>query len=116
MDVVDRVRERDMIKEFLDSIQQRIVDAFSGLSEFVYLAEWYTLGAIVLAVCLVVGYFFNFAWVRASLGFVVLAFGAFIAGLQVMANHARADNQAYRDKIKELQAEHREKRSGGWFQ
>lgn len=105
-----------MIKEFLDSIQQRFVDAFSGLAEFVYLAEWYTLGAIVLAACMIVGYFFNFAWARAVLGFIVLATGAFIAGLQVMANHARADNQAYRDKIKQLQAEQRQKSGDhGWF-
>jgi hypothetical protein len=104
-----------MIKEFLDSIQQRIVDAFSGLSEFVWLAEWYMLGAGILVTCLVVGYFFNFQWVRALLGFVVLSFGAFLAGLQVMANHARADNQGYRDKIKELQAEQRQKSNGGWF-
>lgn len=105
-----------MIKEFLDSIQQRIVDAFSGLAEFVYLAEWYTLGAIVLAVCLVIGYFFNFSWVRAFLGFVVLCFGAFLAGLQVMANHAKKDNAAYREKIKELQAEQRLKTNNrSWF-
>ncbi len=104
-----------MIKEFWDSAQQHVVDAFSGLAEFVYLAEWYTLGAIVLAACLVIGYFFNFSWVRACLGFVVLAFGAFLAGLQVMANHMKADNQVYRDKIKELQAQQRQQRNGGWF-
>ncbi len=104
-----------MIKEFLDAIQQRFVDAFSGLSEFVWLSEWYILGFSVLIICLVVGYFFNFQWVRALLGFIVLAFGAFLAGLQVMANHARKDNQAYRDKIAELQAQQRQKSSGGWF-
>lgn len=102
-----------MIKEFLDSVQQRFVDAFSGLAEFVYLAEWYLIGVAVLVIALVVGYFFNLSWVRAVLGFIVLAMGAFIAGLQVMANHARADNQAYRDKIKQLQAEQR--RDHGWF-
>lgn len=104
-----------MIKEFLDSIQQRFVDAFSGLAEFVYLAEWYTIAIAVFLVCAAIAYFFEFKWVRASLGFVVLLMGAFLAGLQVMANHAKADNQGYRDKIRELQAEHREKTGGGWF-
>lgn len=104
-----------MIKEFLDSIQQRFVDAFNGLGEFIYLAEWYILGFVVLITCLVVGYFFNFAWARPFLGFVVLAYGAFLAGLQVMANHAKKDNQAYRDKIAELQAEQKQKTGGGWF-
>lgn len=105
-----------MIKELLDSVQQRIVDAFSGLSEFVYLAEWYLLGFVILAIALVVGYFFNFSWVRSFLGFIVLAFGAFLAGLQVMANHAKKDNESYRQKIKELQAEQREKNTNhSWF-
>jgi hypothetical protein len=105
-----------MIKEFLDSIQQRVVDAFSGLAEFVYLAEWYILGFVVLIVALVAGYFFNFPWVRAVLGFIVLAFGSFLAGLQVMANHAKKDNEEYRQRIKELQAEQRQKTTDrGWF-
>lgn len=104
-----------MIKEFLDAIQERVADAFSGLSEFAYLGGWYTLGAGILVAAVVAAYFFPFRWVRAGFGFLVLLMGAFLAGMQVMANHARRDNQVYRDKIKKLQAEQKKQNGGGWF-
>lgn len=104
-----------MIKEFLDSIQQRIVDAFSGLAEFVYLAEWYTLLGVVLLAAMVIGYFLPFKWVRAGLGMIVLLMAATVAGVQAASNHFKLERQRDRDKIKELQAEHRQKNNNGWF-
>ncbi len=111
-----------MIKEFLDSVQQRVIDAFSGLSEFVFLAGWYAVGIALLLGTLALSWFFGGLpvigkWIRGIGGVVVLLFGAFLAGLQVMANHAKKDNQHYRDKIKELQDQQRQKDNvgKGWF-
>lgn len=110
-----------MIKDFLDSIQQRIVDAFSGVLELAYLAGWYGIGVALLLGTLALSWFFGGLpvvgkWIRGIGGIAVLLFGAFLAGLQVMYNHSKADNQAYREKIKELQTAQR-KRDGnsGWF-
>jgi fatty acid desaturase len=110
-----------MINEFLDNITGRVRDAFSGLSDFVFLAGWYALGLGLLFAALALSWFFGGLpiigkWIRGIGGVVVLLFGAFLAGLQVMANHAKADNQRYRDKIKELQqAQRRDKPGGNWF-
>lgn len=105
-----------MIKEVLDSIQQRIVDAFEGFAELAYIGGWYTIVVVIILICMVIRFFFPFKWISASLGFIVLMSGAFMAGMQVMFNHAKKDNQGYRDKIKELHEEHKQNQGGGgWF-
>lgn len=82
-----------MINEGLDAIQQRLVALFGSfiapVLDYLWLLQWYELGGLLLVVCFVIGYFAPFAWVRASLGFILLLYAAFNAGVQVAWNHMR---------------------------
>lgn len=82
-----------MFDGVLDSITSRITDAaggfLSGLAAYVYLGEWIIIGLAVLGASLVVQTFFPFAWVRATLGVILVGLWAFITGLIVMWRHER---------------------------
>lgn len=91
-----------MIDGILDSIQKRISDAFAGVFDYVFLAEWYVLGLALLAACVVIGYFAPFKWARAFLGFLLAMMAAFLAGLQVMFNRTRRENKSLRDENRAL--------------
>lgn len=81
---------KEAIDAFLNSIHERVSGFLEPFFAYLYLSEWYVIGLAILAVCIVIGYFFSFTWVRAVLGFIVLLTGAFLAGGQVMFNHLRA--------------------------
>lgn len=108
-----------MINEFLDNIQHRITDAFSGLFAFAFLAERYMLGVALTLGVLALTWFFGALpvignWIRGGGGTIVLLYAAFLAGMQVMYNHSKSDNQRYRDELKKLHEEHAPK-PGSWF-
>ena len=99
-----------MIKEFLDAIQQRFSDAFSWISDYFFLAEWYVLGFAILVTCLLLAWFFGAIpvigkWIRAIGGVVVLLFGAFLAGMTVMFNHNRAKQAERKPKPREIETQ-----------
>jgi hypothetical protein len=79
-----------LIDDFLDSVQLRISEFFTGwfASWFGWLFDplipWYAYGAMAFAAALVIGWFFPFRWVRAVLGFLLLLVASFIAGGKVM--------------------------------
>jgi hypothetical protein len=66
---------------------------FDPLMEYAYLAEWWVLLMILLAVCTVIGYFADFKWVKAVLGIVVLVAGAFVAGGTEMWRHVKNEGK-----------------------
>lgn len=81
-----------MIDEFLDNIVNRIGGYVSGWSDYMFLAEWYVLGVVLLIGSLAVSWFFGALpvigkWIRGLGGVAVLGYAAFLAGLQVMYNH-----------------------------
>lgn len=75
-----------IIDEFLDNVQGRIADFFTGWFSgwFAWMHDpllFWTLYFIpFVAVLFVIGWFFPFKWVRATLGFLLLLVGAFMAG------------------------------------
>ena len=62
---------------------------FHRLLDPLYLLEWYALLALAFLAAFTIGYFLPFKWVRASLGFVLLLAGAFVAGGTTMWRHLR---------------------------
>lgn len=87
-----------LIDEFFDGITSRIGNWFTGFADWFYLAEWWILGFIILAVALVVSWFFGAlpvigGWIRGASGAIVLLFGAFLVGITVAARHYREQQQ-----------------------
>lgn len=82
-----------MFDGIFDTITTRISDAFSGLvnglSDYAFLAEWYMLGLAVLGVALVITHFFTNTLVKGTFGVIVVAMGAYLAGMQVTWNRFR---------------------------
>lgn len=85
-----------LIDEFLDGVTTRLNDLFggwfAGFGDWFFLGKWWLLGFIILAVALVVSWFFGAlpiigGWIRGMSGAIVLLFGAFLVGLTVAANH-----------------------------
>ena len=82
-----------MINEALDAIEQRIAHWFAPLLDWLFVAEWWGLLLAFLILCLVIGYFAQFSYVRAALGFLVLLAGAFVAGGTEMFRHIRNERR-----------------------
>lgn len=105
-----------MISEILDNIQQRIAGVFSGVSEFLYISEWYTIVGVVILICFAIGFFFSHPWIRAALGYIVSVLIAFLVGMTLMFSRSRKDRQADREQIDALRHRQKEKNGGGgWF-
>lgn len=45
--------------------------AFDAVSDYIYISEWWLGFVVTLMVCVIIGYFLPFKWVRAALGFIV---------------------------------------------
>lgn len=79
-----------MFDGVIDTITTRISDAFSGLvnglSDYAFLFEWYVLGLAVLGVAVIITHFFTNTVVRGTFGVIVVAMGAYLAGMQVTWN------------------------------
>lgn len=73
-----------MIQEFIDKIGTSIADWFHMIWDpwvaALILFEWWALFILFVIVCMVIGYFFQFKWVRAVLGVMILIAGAFVLG------------------------------------
>lgn len=82
-----------MFEGFLDTIQQRIASAFSGVvsgvADYFYISEWFAIVLAIILACFVIGFFFSHPWVRAFLGFVVWGGVAFLVGMTIMFKHMR---------------------------
>jgi uncharacterized membrane-anchored protein len=82
-----------MISEIFDEIGRRIAAFFAPFLDWIFVAEWWLIFLIIFAVCAAIGYFFQFQWVRAVLGIVVLVAGAFVAGGTEMYRHIKATDK-----------------------
>jgi len=80
---------RDMINEFLDSIQQRISGVFNGVVDFFYIAEWGTIVFAVVATCVLLALFFTHPVIRACLGFIAWGAVTLFVGMVMMFRHDR---------------------------
>lgn len=89
-----------MIKEFLDGIQTRIGDFWSGLwaPMFDGWPLWWSWGVffLILLACLIVGFFLQFKWARAVLGIVVFGAAAWLFGRHTMYNEMKSKLDAER--------------------
>ena len=87
-----------------------------GFADLAYIGGWYTLIIAFVAGLTVLAWFFGALpvigkWIRASVGVIVLLGGAFLAGMTIMFRHNKADRDANREKIKELQ---KQQPKSGW--
>lgn len=86
-----------MVPSILDDVAAYLalhLGAFFGpVLDYLWLLQWYTWGGILLVACVVIGYFAPFAWVRGFLGFVLLLYAAFNAGIQVSWNHLKNEQK-----------------------
>jgi len=80
-----------MINEFFDALTQRIAGLFAPLFDYLYLGGWYVALVALIVVCGIIGWFFDFKWVKVVLGVVVLIAGAFVAGGTTMLKHMRKE-------------------------
>lgn len=89
-----------MIQEFLDAVTSRVGGFWTGLwaPMFDGWPLWWSWGVfvLILAACLVVGFFLQFKWVRAALGLVVGLAGAWLLGRHTMYNAMKAKLDAER--------------------
>lgn len=77
----------------LDEIWRRIAAFFAPWLDWLFVAEWWALLLAFIALCLLVGYFAQFRWVRAILGILILIATAFVAGGTEMYRHIKRRGQ-----------------------
>lgn len=78
-----------MVAEILDEIGRRVAAFFAPYRDGIYLAEWWAMLLALIAICMLIGYFAQFKWVRAVLGILILIASAFVAGGMEMYRHIK---------------------------
>lgn len=75
------------ITTFIAAIKDAIASGFTVVaSPFVWLIDWspmfghFVLFVALIMVCLLIGFFLPFQWIRAGLGFIIVVVGAFVLG------------------------------------
>lgn len=87
------------INTFLDTISTRFVSLFDFIADPLW--RWYVAYGVLVIVCVFIGYFLIFKWVRAGLGFILLIAGAFVLGGRTMHNELKPHIDAARVRAKE---------------
>jgi len=88
-----------MINSILDQIWAYVLAALESIHIVINpLWEWYFWGFLFFIICLVIGYFLPFKYIRAALGVALLLVGAFIAGGYKM--HGEMSAEIAKSKVK----------------
>lgn len=98
-----------MIEQAINSAFQAIADKFWAIwtpwAHALILFEWWALFILLVLVCLFVGFFLPFKWVRAILGGVIILAGAFVLGGTKMYRDTRPKvKEQQKQKIQNRQA------------
>lgn len=101
----------NLIAQVLDQLSERLRNFWDWVWDPLW--RWYLYLFLFFLFLLVIGYFLPFKWVRAAMGFALALAVAFVAGGRQMRETYKDRLQKERDKVKQLEAEKRQRRDQG---